>query len=375
MIFQINKYKLVIFINILKIKRERWKNRNGIKRFVHEQKRKRLKRHLRRMNAFLNSNDHFSGNSSLVQKQREFKKQSSNVIKVVAPSIFSIEKNRSETLNFFSSIFAFIKKGRTGDNLFIDSSDVKKVSISSLMYLMAVLSDAKSAKFILRGNHPKDKDAKKIYKNYGFNKVVKTKESLARFSLNNGDQIWIRGNDVSPDIVAEVCLRVEEECNIDISGLYGALVELMNNSKQHAYFEEDVLEKKWQIFLSCESKKIVLIFLDTGRGIPETVKRDYKEKIIQNMLLMNIDEAKLLKSALDGCFRSNTGEKNRGQGLPQINNFLKSEVVLEPVLYSGKAICVFGEGCELIPISGESEVWQMDDNFEGTLYEWTMLRR
>lgn len=364
----------MVFIKAVKIKSIRLKKRICIKRFLQKQKRKRLKKHLRRMNAFANSNIRSLRHSGFLQKLQEFKEQSGDVIKVVAPSNFSIETNRAETLKFFSAIFTFIKEGHKGGDLFIDSSKVNKVSVSALMYLMAVLSDAKSAKYIIRGNHPKDKDARKIYINYGFNKVVKTKESLARFSLNNGDQIWIRGNSVSPNIVAEVCLRVKRECNLDTRGLYGALVELMNNAKQHAYLEDDILEKKWQIFLSCEKEKIVLIFLDTGRGIPDTVKRDFKEQIIQKMLLMNIDEARLLESALEGNFRSSTGEKNRGQGLPQINNFLKSEVVLEPVLYSGRAMCTFGTGCKLIPIHGKTKFWQLEGNFEGTLYEWAMPR-
>lgn len=66
--------------------------------------------------------------------------------------------------------------------------------------------------------------------------------------------------------------------------------------------------------------RIRFIFVDTGFGIANTVKKNFKEKVQQlfgKMLGLGIaiNDAQLIQSAFNGDFRTSTNQDNRGNGL------------------------------------------------------------
>ena len=178
-----------------------------------------------------------------------------------------------------------------------------------------------------------------------------------------------RSYNVPTAIASEACRFIVEESDLDTKDLYPAFIEMMTNATQHAYDEETKLDKKWQIFIQKNFDGIRVIFLDTGKGIPGTVKKTKMERMKEVFsILMNVDEKMILKSAFDGEFRSSTGEKNRGNGLPQIYKVMLKKYVKSAIVYTGRVSCTVVNG-------REPEYFETEGDFFGTLYELNISRR
>lgn len=331
----------------------------GIKRAI---RRKKL-HNMKAVDSFYKRSSHVILDNNIISDIDEQR------IEFKVPDFFSIETNGKETLIFFSKIFEYITTSiEKNKEIFINSSNVQHVSESTLMYLFAIISDIKSRDFVIAGNHPVKVEIRAKYKKCGFDKVIRTKSVLTKMIFDDGQQMLIRGNRIQTKIAAEVCNFVTKYAHIDVKDLYSALVELMGNTVQHAYNEDYYLEKKWQIFVKNELEGVKLIFLDTGKGIPGTVKKNKIERLLQVFsAVINLEECKILESAFKGEFRTQTGALNRGKGLPQIDKFLKSKNVLNAAVYSGKGMCTIQSGDNGIFSDREKEIY-------GTLYECVILR-
>lgn len=296
-------------------------------------------------------------------------------VKFRAPKIFSIENNRRETLDFFAQIFEYIEKYPENSEekmIYIDSSRVEKVTESTLMYLFAIISDVKCTNYDVVGNHSIIKDVKRIYKTCGFDKLLSKKDSSYNV-YDNGNLILARGTKVDTVVAHDVCQFLKDKLDIDTTEFYGALIELMTNTVQHAYDIDDKLEKKWQIFARYEGCRVSFVFLDTGKGIPATVRKTKSEKLKElfPVIIKMVGEGDILKSAFEGEFRTSTEEKNRGKGLPQIYRLMKSNEVKEAYIFSGR-----GSGIVRIEENGHNNKETAYNSWEkelyGTLYEFTI---
>ena len=101
------------------------------------------------------------------------------------------------------------------------------------------------------------------------------------------------------------------------------VIELMTNTHNHAYNNKNGFIKAWYLFASVNNDKgcIEITFVDTGEGIPVTVAKKMIEKIFTKK------DNQYIISALNGDFRTQTHEKNRGKGLPDIyEHFNKNQI-------------------------------------------------
>lgn len=314
-----------------------------------------------------------SRNSSYPRNKRIQNEQEYGAFKFfVVPEKFSIEQNTNATLSFFTGIINYIDKEYTSENkkiIIIDATRVKVVSESALMYLFAIVCDAKSDKFIIRGYHPHKKSAKQLFKRLGFNNVLR-KDKFIRQDFEKDEGMLIRGNIVDNEVVGDVCRFVADKTSNDTRKLYGALVELMCNTVQHAYDEENRLEKKWQLFLFRTKKCVQLIFLDTGKGIPRTVKTNWKDTLASLFTTSpgSPKDSNLLKSAFKGDFRSQTEDPNRGRGLPQIYDVMNDKNIRNVFVYSGNAVLKRLD-------DGHNDFSDQKNELFGTLYEMNIVIR
>ena len=111
--------------------------------------------------------------------------------------------------------------------------------------------------------------------------------------------------------------------------LQRGLTEAMTNSVQHAYpddfVEESTLKDKlWWMSASINvrTKMLTIMFYDEGIGIPKSLPRTYPEIFRSLGGLLN-DDAQLIQAATK-IKRSSTNKKNRGRGLKDINDYVKS---------------------------------------------------
>lgn len=247
------------------------------------------------------------------------------------PTVFSIESNTKKTMRFFRLLKDSWNNCEQGRKIFIDSSNVRRLSESSLMYLYAMIAETKSRKVQIGGNYPKNQIAKRIYQRTGFRSVLEYDKSEEDISLTKTSQLY-RSRSVQPSIVKGVCWKIQEFLGFKVNLLYEALIELMGNTFDHAYQGTTNYDKKWQLFIMKKGEFAVIVFLDTGFGIPKTVRKKFTDH------LKGYVDKDLLASALRGEYRSETGESNRGLGLGQISHFFAQSIVVDTLIYSGKGL-------------------------------------
>lgn len=286
-----------------------------------------------------------------------------------APKNFSIEENVEETFKFFEEIFKYIRSNPSNTNnktIYVDSSEVLKVSESTLMYLYAVINDVKFSNYDISGNHPKNPDVKELYRRIGFNRLLRRRK-VEQKEYDGGNVLIYRGDSVNPALTATACKFITSKSDIKKAEIYGPVIELMGNTVQHAYSDYEKLEKKWQIFVKNDKEGINFIFLDTGKGIPGTVRKN-KLELLKKVFptVLNYNESEILKSAFEGKFRTRTNLENRGKGLPQIHELMLSKSITQAAVYSGKSMCKI--------INNKEFYSNLPVEFYGTLYEFTILR-
>jgi hypothetical protein len=290
------------------------------------------------------------------------KRKSHKPIFVVAPVNYSLLDNTEEMLVFYDKINDLAK---TGHRVFLDLRGVRNITYDALLYTLSLIDyfNAKYEPFYIEGNQPLDAQCAKIFNESGFNKFVNTRT----FTWPNIDVLSIeRGESTEPVIAAEVKkfsadhLKASSSQDMKSQNLYNTLVECMNNTVGHAY--KDVsrsLKPKWWIICYFDKLKgrVVFTFLDNGSGIPSTVRKNFLERVPSNTA-----DGKLIVSALNGEFRSETRKKNRGLGLPEIYSYQKEKQIEDLVIISNKAKVVVGD---------DMKVTNLENKFHGTLLSWS----
>ena len=243
-----------------------------------------------------------------------------------APLVFSFIWNPEETNAFFSEIISFItKRENFGKNLFIDVSKIDRLSSDALMYLLAIvnnLSENFQGKFSFSGNAPDKPEVKKLFAESGFYQFVKYQGTEP--IIRNKDNIQIVSGENSDTSVAKrisdfVCKKAgisKQACSF----IYVMMIELMSNTHKHAYANrKSVLFPRWYCFSEYDGQDTIsFTFMDTGEGIPSTVRKNFAERI--DFLKLKGD-SKYVTSALDGEFRTATEQTFRGKGLPKLREF------------------------------------------------------
>ena len=120
------------------------------------------------------------------------------------------------------------------------------------------------------------------------------------------------------------------------------------------------MKKNWYLYAADLENRIKLVFLDTGSGIAETVNRKFGEKL-KDAVSKRTEDNVYIESALRGDYlRSETGEENRGNGLPTIYKYAKSKEISKFRIHSGKAICKIRD-------TGKIDSKDLKDSLFGTL--------
>lgn len=356
-------FVMIIMYNIcvggfMNKKRNNWKKkwliRQNKKRLKHRNERKEKKKKINRikqMELQKNKNDE---NYNAEKKEKKF----------TAPPEFSLVNNTDATIKYFSDIINYInRKNYDRINIYLDVEKVEVVSIDAIMYMLAVVKNTK-VKHNSRGNVPINIDAKTIFYNSGFYNYVNTNSNVIK--PKDYDRIQIKQSDKSNDN------RVHSREIIDFlivktnimrrkwTFLYNILSELMTNTNEHAYESDDLL-KYWYVYVEIVDNRIRFTFLDTGVGIPSTVSKNFIERI--QMLGINTDSDYII-SALNGKFKTQTGKKYRGKGLPKITDYNKNNRISKFMLLSGNGYVKYDYENQ----NYTSE--HIDNKLIGTLYYW-----
>lgn len=296
--------------------------------------------------------------------------------KVVAPTYLSLVDNPEETTVFFKTVFEAINKSKRGQSIFFDLSSVTQVTVDAIMYLIAVINNSRvinQLEIVCRGNVPIDNDANSMFEDVGFYKYVRR---IIPSKKNNKpvDRIKIAyGKESDGKITSSICDfvngKINSTNNLPTKRLYPMLIELMTNVKHHAYNDKNGnMSARWYVYVEDGNDGIRFVFLDTGVGIPATIRKNWSERIrdgLKGIIGEDSDDSIYIEAALNGEFRTETKQENRGKGLPEIKNAVlsKDNRLADMKIFSGHGICTINR-------AGHVEKQYIETAFEGTLFMW-----
>lgn len=341
-----------------------WKKRQNRKNLLRRSKRKKAIKRARsaqiKHDIELKKTQNYNSNS----KKYEFH----------APLIFSLVDNAGETSAFFSSLISFIRDPRNfGKSLFIDISSISSLTIDALMYLLAIVNNLNSNfqnKYSFSGNAPSNQKVKQMFSESGFYHFVHYQGTEPLFKNEDSIQI-VSGEDCDTSLAKRLSDFVCKKGNVSkrtCSFLYNMIIELMSNTHKHAYNHDSILHPRWYCYAEYEHPNIVSFsFMDTGAGIPSTVKKNFAEQI--DFLRLKADN-KYIISALNGDFRTATKQGYRGKGIPKIKEFCSAKRIRNLHILSNKAdVRVLDDGYLASdlesPLIGTLYYWQIDISLLG----------
>ena len=283
------------------------------------------------------------------------------------PKQFSILNNPTETIIFFNDILEVIKKiprRKNSKNIYllkINMTEVQSITGDALMYLLTVMKNTKmqqDRKIIWKGNFPKDEKFNQFLRASGFLKYMKTAEQNL---IHSDENFEIQcGKLMQGDVAKHICEFTNSKLDKDrlfSKFLYRMLTELMTNTKDHAYNRKSTFDYCWYIFVENDKDKIKYTFMDNGIGIPTTVFKKFREKIIETLHLDK--EYKYIESALKGDFRTETRVEHRGTGLPDIFGISEKGKISNLTIISNKAY-----------YSRKQKSYDLETHLEGTILYW-----
>ncbi len=280
----------------------------------------------------------------------------------LAPKNLSIRDNYDETISYFNGIFLDMREKHVGRIYNFDIKDVKNLTNDALMYILAIVHNIKKRSvynFGFEGNMPDDPEALRLFKESGFLNYMNTRVNSIE-PTNEKLQIVSGKNTQSPsakDIVDFARILKTKEQKRKLKALYRVLVELMSNTGTHAYNDTGIMRKNWYVFAEYIGDRIKFVFLDTGQGIPATMKR----KGIRELLGWKSDEG-LILATLKERFRSQTGQTNRGYGLPGTYKICKEGLLEKFTVISGRGRCEINVD--------EDRTIRLPKQIYGTLFYW-----
>lgn len=282
---------------------------------------------------------------------------------IVVPADFSLISNQQEVLVFFNNC-----KGvnyRKTKFVYFDFQNVVNIGNGAITILLSIIGGLQDQNIQVSGNYPDSERAKDFLERSGFLRYFR-----AKIKKSNGDSknaILQRGRDQTH---AKETAKLIHGAMKTVWGedyrntkLQGMLIELMANTVNHAYFKPNH-QKGWYFSVDHieEENKVRFCFVDNGKGILNTVKIRFKDRI--SKLFNNIDDGELLIEAFNGKFGSRTGLLNRGKGLPMIKKNLEENIIKKLKVISNNVVLDFDKGETIV----------LEEGFAGTFYYWELDR-
>lgn len=334
------------------------------------QRKKRRKKHKNNRNYDNSSIGSLKKNKSNNHQYRNVTNEEYDKV-IVLPDVFSFTYNLNGTVEFYQKTIKVLNKSPHHSRFLMDARMVTLISIDAIMYLIAVMRNHKKSQikqYVFMGNYPIDMEAREIFTESGFHKFVKSK--LRRLPNNSEKKSIISGKRSDAASASEFCDFVCGKLNVSItytSMLYEVIIEMMSNVLYHAYIDDEEMSPQWYMYAEYEGGQIKILFLDTGVGIPNTVKKhSLYEKVTSRIGLGS--ESRLIKSALDGDFRTQTEKDNHGKGMPYINEFAFDEKVRDFHIISGKGHCWMNTANHAM------KYMDLSNHLNGTIYSFSIVK-
>jgi len=274
-----------------------------------------------------------------------------------APENFSLINNTKEVMNFIHDAKVIIEKNKP---LFIEMKNIKYVTLDAIIYTIVFFENIrkKRIKYKVNGDFPDNFDCKKLITESGFLKYIYPNAEINKktdiLTIRDGYKV---DNKIAKNVVTYVRKWLNEE-RINTKSIYNILIECMANTLNHAFGEGKGNAHKWYLMAYHLENEVHFVFLDNGLGISKTLNKKWIFESLKK------DETLILSALKGEEFRSQTGEKKRGKGLPKIYKHSKDINIKELIIIANKGM--------VQPKNGICT--SLDKSFSGTLISWKIVK-
>ena len=281
------------------------------------------------------------------------------LINIESPKHFSLIDNCEETIEYFNKAQRNLKKK---NNIQFDISQVTKLTTDAIAVKIAKIKDEKfNSAGMIYGNAPKDENLQKLFLQSGFYEYV----SKTGYRPKNKAKLLIHkitDNRVEPEIAKRACILGLEHTfgnNEIFEPLYEILIEIMQNTNNHAGESRGVYDWWLHVYNHPNSNKTSYTFLDLGFGIFESLPvKSYKRSLLEKVgLASNVD---LVSSLFAGDIKSRTAKPERGKGIPQVYQCSKDPTFEKFILISN----------DVYADLKNEKYSKLRTEFEGTMFYW-----
>lgn len=297
-----------------------------------------------------------SNNSNKFHKQ---KYSQPKIVSILAPYHFSLINNTEATIKFFNLAHEELMKN---NQILFDISHIETLTTDAIAVQIAKINDEGFHKNNrISGNEPKNDQLKKLFTQSGFYDFVQT-----QFTKPKNDKTLlihqITNNRVEPDIAKEACLQGLRHTfgNEEIfEPLYDILIEIMQNTNNHAGSTRGVYDWWLHVYNHPDSKKTSYTFLDLGVGIFESLPvKSFKRDVLEFFgVKSNLD---LVPRLFAGEIKSRTARPERGKGIPQVYECSQDSIFEKFILISNDIYADLK--------TNENKI--IRNQFNGTLFYW-----
>lgn len=158
-----------------------------------------------------------------------------------APKNLSLYNNEEETINFFVKALGVGKKCSVNHYIYFDLQNVKNITADAVMYIIAFINNFKRLKILkihIEGNLPQDNYARLFLEDVGFYSYVKGLKRTHSPNMKERFQIS-HGKNADGALAGKICDFINNIMGkkdlISTKRLYPMIMELMTNTRQHAY--------------------------------------------------------------------------------------------------------------------------------------------
>lgn len=284
-------------------------------------------------------------------RQRDFKA-------LAAPARFSLVENPDETLRYFRKAHEWLVHRR---RVRFDLSSVSQVTPDAIALLVACVNSRRYTQGVpVAGNEPDDPVARTMFDQSGFYDHVQIYDQRPR------DRRQLLVHRITNNRVEnEEAKRAGRIAVAHLFGdgrrirpLYEVLIECMANTNNHANTSRRGVYDWWLFVYNDPSKRrSIFVFLDLGVGIFKSlpVQRFWKDPFRSVGLRGNLS---IVEKLLAGEISSRTGKRERGKGIPKINEHACGGTFSQFFMISND---VFADLCA-------QRFRYLKEPFDGTLY-------
>lgn len=310
-------------------------------------------------------------NGQPLRLPHKVKVRGKRVYNITAPETFSLIQAPSGVLGF-ASMISECGRSEHPTPIYCNLEDIKVLTPDAILYFKSQLEAFKEVHpdRKIHGRLPKDKDAANLLIESGFLSSYNMKRSIPpeeSHSQNKNILQMENGVHVKSQVAKQAVLFARKHlglARVETSSTYTTIIELMKNTYQHAYDGNVKYSRRWWLIAvhMPESNLVSFSVLDNGVGIPNTVRKKFWEhfKITLN------EDVDYIASALEGGFRTRTGKKHRGNGLPSIFECYQNSEIYNLKVFSNRGFVDYSE---------TTPPKNLDHHFRGALICWDLRRR